>query len=96
MGDNADSWQDAAVRSADVGPNRNWNEYLNRALQKHYVLKEALNLWQGPMYRNYCSLINRVRSFENADWPKLNPTPVFLAEAGFINEVSELLFLHFR
>jgi len=31
--------------SVDVGPDRHGNEYLNRALQEHYVLKQAVNLW---------------------------------------------------
>jgi len=74
-----DSW----VCSVDLGPDRYGNECLNRTLQEHYVLKQAVNLWQGPKYPAYCSLIERVRSFDNVDWPETSPTPVSLAEAGF-------------
>jgi len=35
-----DSW----VCSVDVGPDRYGNEYLNRTLREHYVLKQAVNL----------------------------------------------------
>ena len=75
--------EDAVVCSVDVRPDREGNEYLIRALQEHYVLRQAVNLWQGPKYTDYCSLIDRVRSFENIDWPETNPTPVSLAELGF-------------
>ena len=75
--------EDGWVWFVDVGPDRHGNKFLNCALQKHYVLKQAVNLWQGPKYPAYCSLIDRVRSFENVDWPETSPTPVSLAEAGF-------------
>jgi hypothetical protein len=77
-------------RSADVGPlsidvepdlKSNW--YLDRSLQEHYVLKQAVNLWHGPKYPSYCALAERIRSFENSKWPETNPSPVSLAEAGF-------------
>jgi len=47
MGNSADSnpvSEEAVVRSVDVQPNREGNEYLNRALQDHYALKQAANL----------------------------------------------------
>jgi len=37
----------------------------------------------NPRYLDYNSLIERVRSFENVDWPEHNPSPVAMAEAGF-------------
>ena len=75
--------EDACVCSVDLGPDRHENEYLNRALQERYVLKQAVNLWQGPKYPAYYSLIDRVRSVENIDWPETNPTPVSYSESGF-------------
>jgi hypothetical protein len=75
--------QNGWVCSVDVGPDRNGSKYLNRTLQEHYFLKQAVNLRQGPRYPAYCSLIDRVRSFENIHWPETNPTPVSLAESGF-------------
>jgi len=74
-----DSW----VCSVDAGPDKHGNEYLNRTLHEHYVLKHAVNLWQGRRYPAYCSLIDRVRFFENIDWPKTNPAPVSLPVSGF-------------
>jgi hypothetical protein len=85
MGNGSDSNpmpEEAVVRSVDVGPDNEGNEYLNRALQEHYVLKESVNLWQGPKYPAYCSLIDRVLSFENINWPETNPTPVLLVGSG--------------
>jgi len=85
MGNGSDSNpmpEEAVVRSVDVGPDNEGNEYLNHALQEHYVLKQFVNLWQGPKYPAYCSLIDRVRSFENINWPKTNPTPVLLVRSG--------------
>jgi len=86
MGKSADSnpvAEDAVVSSIDVGPDQEGHEYLNRTTQEHYDLKQAVNLWQGPKYTDYCSLIDRVRSFQDSNWPDLNPTPISLAEAGF-------------
>jgi len=48
------------VSSLDVGPDREGNEHLDRALQEHYTMKQAINLWQGPRYPDYHSLIDRV------------------------------------
>jgi hypothetical protein len=73
----------AAVRSVVLGPENEGNEYLNRALQEHFILKQVVNIWQDPKYPAYCSPIDRVRSFENIDWPKTGATPVSLAESGF-------------
>jgi hypothetical protein len=33
---------------------------------------------------SYNSIIARTRSFEHADWHETNPSPVSLAEAGFL------------
>jgi hypothetical protein len=79
MGNSSDSKtvpEEAAVRSADVGPDNEGNKYINRTLQKHFVLKQVVNIWQGPKYPAFCSLIDRVRSFENVYWPETGPTPV--------------------
>jgi hypothetical protein len=53
------STEDVEVRSIDVELD------LEHALQEHYVLKQSLNLWQGPKYPGYCSIIEHIRSFEN-------------------------------
>jgi len=42
--------EDGCVCSVDAGSDRHENEYLNRVLEEHYVLKKAVNLWQGPRY----------------------------------------------
>jgi len=57
--------EEVSVQSIDVGPDTVGNEYLNRTLQEHFVLKQVVNIWQGPRYPAYCGLIYRVRSFEN-------------------------------
>ena len=75
--------EEASVLSVYVGPGTVGKEYLNRALQEHFVLKQVVNIWQGPKHSEYCALIDRVRSFENVVWPETSPTPVSLAEAGF-------------
>jgi len=72
------------VPEGDIGPNRDWiSSKLNLALQDSYACKQAINLWQGPRYLDYNSLIERVRSSENFDWPEHNPSPVAMVEAGF-------------
>ena len=42
----------------DVGPDNEGNEDLNRALQEDFVLKQVVNIWEGPKYTAYCSLID--------------------------------------
>jgi hypothetical protein len=59
--------EDVEVRSIDVGPELEGNKHLNRALQEHYILKQAVNIWQGPKYPAYCSLIERARSFRSCN-----------------------------
>jgi hypothetical protein len=54
-------------RSIDVGPDLQEKEHLNRALQEHYVLKQAVNIRQGPKYPASCSLIERAQSFESCN-----------------------------
>jgi len=80
--------EEAPIRSVDVGPDNEGNEYLNRALQEHFVLKQIVNIWQVPRYPAYCALIDRVRSFENVIWPETVPPPVSFVEAGFSRTVS--------
>jgi len=77
--------EEAPVLSVYVGPDTVGNEYLNRALQEHFVLKQVVNIWQRPKHPEYCALIDRERSFENVVWPETSPTPVSLAEAGFFS-----------
>jgi hypothetical protein len=36
--------EEAPVRSVDVGPDNVGNEYLNRVLQEHFVLKQVVNI----------------------------------------------------
>jgi len=90
--------EEAPVRSVGVGPDNEGNEYLNRVLQEHFVLKQVVNIWQGPKYPAYCSLIDRVRSFENIVWPETSPTPVSLAEARFFydGELTTFLIVSFN
>jgi hypothetical protein len=76
------------VRSINVGPDVGRDEHLEHALQEHYFLKQAVNLWQGPKFPGYCSIIERVSSFENWEWPETKPAPVSLAEVGFFTTVS--------
>jgi hypothetical protein len=59
------------------------NPKLTRQLHEHYARKQAINLCPGPQYPACNSLNARVKSFEDADWPEINPTPVSMAEAGF-------------
>jgi len=69
-----------------VGPDIVGYAHLNRQLQEHFVLKEVLNIWQGPKHPEYCGLIDRVHSFKHVVWPETSPTRVSLAEAGFFYE----------
>jgi hypothetical protein len=36
--------EETLVSSFDVGPGRKGKEHLDRALQEHYIMKEAVNL----------------------------------------------------
>jgi hypothetical protein len=89
------STEDVEVRSIDVRHDVGRNEHLEHALQEHYVLKQAVNLWQGPKYPGYCSIIKRVRSFDNWDWPETKPTPVSLAGAGLFYDGESTAFNRF-
>jgi hypothetical protein len=53
-------------RNADIGPDREGNEYLSRALQEHFVLKQAVTLWKGLKHFEYSSLIDRVRTLHRS------------------------------
>jgi hypothetical protein len=55
---------------------------LTRQLQEHYALKQAINISSRPHHPAYNTLITRTRSYEHADWPETNPSPVSMAEAG--------------
>ena len=74
---------DKTFVSEEVVPDREGNKKLDFILQEHYALKSAIHLWNGPKYPDYCSLPQRIRSFENSNWSYTYPTPVELAEAGF-------------
>jgi hypothetical protein len=65
---------------------------LNRQLQEHYALKQAINIFSMPRHPSYNSLIVLTRSFEYADWPEANPSPVSLAEAGFFYDRKVITF----
>jgi hypothetical protein len=65
---------------------------LTRQLQEHYALKQAINIFPMPHHPSYNSLIARTRSFENADWPETNPSPISLAEAGFFYDRKLITF----
>jgi hypothetical protein len=81
----SDTWKISGdTGSTDIGPDNSYmNAKLSRQLQEHYALKKAINIWHGPRHPAFNSLITRVKSFEGADWPQTNPTPISLAEAGF-------------
>jgi hypothetical protein len=64
-------------------PDREWISAVSRALQERYETEQAINLWKGPKFPEYSSFVDRARSFEDAEWPEDNPTPVAMAEAGF-------------
>jgi hypothetical protein len=68
------------------------NAKLKRQLDEHYAAKEAISIWHGPQNPAFTSLIARVKSFEDADWPETYSTPISLAEAGFSTTVNYLLF----
>jgi hypothetical protein len=82
------STEDVEVCFIDVGLDVGRNEHFEHALQEHCVLKQAVNLWQGPKYPGYSSIIERVQLFENWNWPETKPTPVSLAEEGFFTTMS--------
>jgi hypothetical protein len=82
-----DTWK--ILVSRDIGPENNWMDAkLTRQLQEHYALKQAIYIFPMPHHPSYNSYIARTRSFEHADWPEPNPSPVSLAEAGFFMTVS--------
>ena len=81
-----DTWKISSgdVVSIDIGPDNNYmNAKLKRQLDEHYAAKQAINIWHGPQNPAFSSLIARVKSFEDANWPETYPTPISLAEAGF-------------
>jgi hypothetical protein len=87
-----DTWKIPVV-SCDIGPDNKWMDTkLNRQLQEHYALKQAINIFPMPRHPSYNSLILRTRSFENADWPETNPSTVLLAEAGFFYDRKLVTF----
>jgi hypothetical protein len=86
-------WCEKVARPEDVEPDMQANAQLHRQLQEHFVTKQAINIWAGPKYPNYNTLIERVKSFENSGWPEINPSPVSLAEAGFFYDRKLTAFL---
>jgi hypothetical protein len=83
------------IRSVNVGSDDGRDEHLEHALKEHCVLKQAINLWQGPKYPGYFSIIERVRSFQNWDWPETKPAPIYLGEAGFFYDGELTAFNRF-
>jgi hypothetical protein len=78
-----DTWKIPVV-SHDIGPdNKCMDIKLTRQLQEYFTMKQAINIFPMPHHQSYNSLIARTRSFEKADWPETNPSPISLAEAGF-------------
>ena len=69
------------------------NAKLKRQLDERYAVKQAINIWHGPQNPAFNSLIARVKSFEDADWPETYPTPISLADVGFFYDSSYLLFV---
>jgi len=80
--------------SEDIGPDNSYmNAKLKRQLDEHYAVKQAINIWHGPQNPAFTLLIARVKSFEDADWPEIYPTPISLAEAGFFYDSKLSTFL---
>jgi hypothetical protein len=61
------------VLSIDVEPDLKGNEHLDRRLQENFVLKQAVNLWQGPKNPATCSLAERIIYFESCKWSATKP-----------------------
>jgi len=81
----SDTWKFSGdVVYTDIGPDSSYMKAkLKRQLDEHYAIKQATNIWHGPQNPGFTSIIARVKSFEDADWPETYPTPISLAEAGF-------------
>jgi hypothetical protein len=78
-----DTWKiSVEAGSTDIGPD-SINHKLSRQLLEYYARKQAINFWPGPRHPTFNSLIARVHSFEDVDWPETNPPPISMAEAGF-------------
>jgi hypothetical protein len=76
-----DTWKIPIV-SCDIGPDNKCKDIkLDRQLQEYYTVKQAINIFPMSHHPSYNSLIARTRSFEKADWPETNPSPISLAEA---------------
>jgi len=90
-----DTWKISGdVVSTDIGPDNSYmNAKLKRQLDEHYAVKQAINIWHGTQNPAFTSLIARVKSFEDADWPETYPTPISLAEAGFFYDSKLSTFL---
>jgi hypothetical protein len=86
-----DTWR--ISRSTDIGPDNFYmNVKLKRELEEHFARKQANNIWHGPWHPAFISLIESVKSFEGVDWSETNPTPVSLAEAGFLYDSKLINF----
>jgi hypothetical protein len=57
-------------------------------LSKHFAVKRAILLWQGPRDVAYNSLVQQLRFYDDK-WPEdTKPTPTTFSEAGFFTQVS--------
>ena len=91
----SDTWKISGdVVSTDIGPENSYmNVKLKRQLDEHYATKQAINIWHGPQNPGFTSLIARIKSCEDADWPETYPTTISLAEAGFFYDSNLSTFL---
>jgi hypothetical protein len=78
-----DTWKIPVVSCDNCPDNKCMDIKLDRQLQEYYTMKQAINIFPMPHHLSYNSLIARTRSFEKANWPETNPSPISLAEAGF-------------
>jgi hypothetical protein len=86
-----DTWKNRVSR--DIGTdNQSMDANLTRQLQEQYALKQPINIFPMPHNPSYNSIIPRTRSFEHADWPETNPSPVSLAEAGVLYDRKLITF----
>jgi hypothetical protein len=85
-----DTWKIAI--STDIGPDNLMNAKLTRQLQKHYSLKQAINIFLRPYHPSYNTHITSTRSYEHADWPETYPSPVSMTKAEFFYDRKLITF----
>jgi hypothetical protein len=88
VSEDEDTWK----ISTDIGPDNCMNAKITRQLQELCALKHAINIFPRPHHTAFISLITRIRSFEHADWPETNPSPVSMNEAGFFYDSKLITF----